>query len=68
MATPTDPGPETKADQRQLEEKFSDELTPTPAPDSAEMPAENPEDSDATKAVNDPDEIARAIRESPPER
>ena len=68
MATPTDPGPETKGDQKQLEEKFSDELTPTPAPEHDEMMPENPEDSEATKAKGDHDAIAKEIRESHPER
>ncbi len=68
MAIPVDPGPENKGDQKQLEEKFSDELTPTPAPASDEMPPENPEDSEATKAKGDHDDIAQEIRESEPDR
>ncbi len=67
MATATDPGP-NKGDQKQLEEKFSDELTSTPAPGHDEMMPENPEDSDATKAEGDHDEIAKEIRESHPDR
>ena len=65
--TATDPAPD-KGDQKQLEEKFSDELTATPAPSDYEMMPENPEDSEATKAENDPDEIAKEIRESHPDR
>ncbi len=67
MATAPDTAPD-KGDQKQLEEKFSDELTPTAAPEHAEMMPENPEDSDATKAHDDPDAIAKVIRESDPER
>ncbi len=68
MVTTIDPAPKDKGDQKQLEEKFSDELTPTAAPEHDEMMPENPEDSDATKAKGDHDAIAKEIRESGPDR
>ena len=68
MATTVDPAPKNKGDQKQLEEKFSDELTSTPAPEHHEMMPENPEDSDATKAEGDHDDIAKEIREGHPDR
>jgi len=67
MATAPDTAPD-KGDQKQLEEKFSDELTSTPAPEHDEMMPENPEDSEVTKAEGDHDEIAKEIRESHPDR